>query len=43
MQKAGVLVVAAAGNHGQDLDSFPYPNRMFPASYQLDNIISVAA
>lgn len=35
----GVLVVAAAGNEGQNNDVAPY----FPASYGLDNIISVAS
>lgn len=35
----GVLVVAAAGNDGRDNDSTP----VFPASYDLPNIISVAA
>jgi len=37
--KNGVLVVAAAGNDAQDNDSVS----TFPASYGLDNIISVAA
>lgn len=36
---AGVLFVAAAGNTGADNDSAP----VYPASYDLDNIISVAA
>lgn len=35
----GVIVCAAAGNDGTDNDATP----MYPASYQLDNIISVAA
>jgi subtilisin family serine protease len=35
----GVLLVAAAGNQGETNESKPY----FPASYQMDNIISVAA
>ncbi len=35
----GVLVVAAAGNDSQDNDGFP----TYPAGYDLDNIISVAA
>lgn len=35
----GVLVVAAAGNEGQNNDVVPY----FPASYGIDNIISVAS
>jgi len=38
-QKAGVLLVAAAGNKKLDIDKFPH----YPASYDLDNIISVAA
>lgn len=37
--QAGVLFVAAAGNNG--LNSEQYPN--YPAAYNLDNIISVAA
>src|SRR5262249_40628037 len=36
---AGVLVVAAAGNDGLNNDVIP----AYPASYNLDNIISVAA
>jgi subtilisin family serine protease len=36
---AGLLLVAAAGNDGTDNDSTPG----YPASYELDNIISVAA
>ncbi|MBI1862133.1 MAG: S8 family serine peptidase [Deltaproteobacteria bacterium] len=35
----GILVVAAAGNEGQNNDIAPY----FPASYGLENIISVAS
>ena len=35
----GVLFVAAAGNSGQNNDLFPH----YPANYQLDNVISVAA
>ncbi len=38
-RSAGVLFVAAAGNSGLDNDL--YPN--YPAAYDLDNIISVAA
>ncbi len=38
-RKAGVLFVAAAGNDGVDNDRQPH----YPASYELDNIISVAA
>jgi subtilisin family serine protease len=36
---AGIMFVAAAGNDGSDADSFP----MYPAAYESDNIISVAA
>ncbi len=36
---AGMLFVAAAGNNGSDSDASPY----YPASYTLENIISVAA
>jgi subtilisin family serine protease len=35
----GILVVAAAGNDGRSNDIMPY----YPASYPLDNIISVAS
>jgi len=38
-QKRGVLLVAAAGNDGHNNDLIPY----YPASYPLDNIISVAS
>ena len=38
-QKQGVLVVAAAGNEGQSNDTAPY----FPASYGMENIVSVAS
>ena len=38
-QDAGILVITAAGNDLQDTDVHPY----YPASYPLDNIISVAA
>ena len=37
--EAGTLLVASAGNDGINLDGFPY----YPACYDLDNIISVAA
>jgi subtilisin family serine protease len=37
--EAGMLFVAAAGNSNQDADRFP----LFPAAYDLPNIISVAA
>jgi len=36
---AGLLFVAAAGNDGEDNDSFP----VYPASYDLNNIVAVAA
>lgn len=36
---AGILFIAAAGNEANDNDSQP----SYPASYQLDNVISVAA
>jgi subtilisin family serine protease len=36
---AGILFVAAAGNSGTNLDNSPE----YPASYQVDNVISVAA
>ena len=36
---AGVLFVAAAGNFGEDADIYP----MYPAAYDSDNILSVAA
>ncbi len=38
-QKAGALFIAAAGNDGSNNDVTP----AFPASYKIDNIISVAA
>lgn len=38
-RSSGVLMVAAAGNSGTDNDASP----LYPASYDLDNIISVAA
>ncbi len=37
--EAGILFVAAAGNNSSDNDKFPH----YPASYNLPNIISVAA
>lgn len=36
---AGIIVVCAAGNENRNLDVFP----LYPASFTLDNIISVAA
>ena len=38
-ETAGTVFVAAAGNEGQDIDDVP----QFPASYQLPNVIAVAA
>ena len=38
-RRAGVLVVAAAGNDGRDTDR----RGSFPASFDLDNVVSVAA
>ena len=38
-QNQNVLVVAASGNDGVDADLFPF----YPAAYNLDNVISVAA
>jgi len=38
-RNAGIIFVAAAGNNGANNDATPF----YPASYNLDNIISVAA
>jgi subtilisin family serine protease len=38
-KNAGILFVAAAGNDSQNADSTPH----YPAGYQIDNVISVAA
>lgn len=38
-RKAGVLILAGAGNDGSDNDRTP----VYPASYKLDNIITIAA
>lgn len=38
-EEKGILVVAAAGNEKQNADRYAY----YPASYDLDNIVSVAA
>jgi Subtilase family/Putative Ig domain len=38
-QKAGVPIIVAAGNDGQDLNARP----SYPASYNLDNLLVVAA
>lgn len=49
-QKAGVIVVVAAGNDGRNVDEWPsylasyaFEWRNYPANYALDNIVSVAA
>lgn len=39
LRQAGILFVAAAGNEGSDNDATP----TYPASYDLDNIVSVAS
>ena len=39
MNEKGILVVAAAGNEGTDIDQRPF----YPASYNLPNIISVSS
>ncbi len=39
VREAGIIVVASAGNEGVNVDVAP----RFPACYQIDNIISVAA
>ncbi len=39
LASCGMLVVAAAGNDGIDIDTMPY----YPASFELPNLISVAA
>ncbi len=39
LEKAGVLVVVAAGNDGRDIENYPE----FPASFRLPNQITVAA
>ena len=38
-RSAGIIIVAAAGNNSQNNDLFPY----YPASFDLDNIVAVAA
>jgi subtilisin family serine protease len=38
-ETAGIVFVAAAGNEGQNIDEVP----QFPAAYQLQNVIAVAA
>jgi len=39
LEDLGVLVVAAAGNNGQNNDIYPF----YPASYNIDTVISVTA
>lgn len=39
LQERGVIVVAAAGNDGEDIDSYP----SYPAALDADNLISVAS
>ncbi len=41
LQQSGVMVICAAGNKGTDIDQAG--NAMYPASYDLANIIAVAA
>lgn len=40
-KRKGILLVAASGNNGSNIDSTE--NRYFPASYNLDNILTVAS
>ena len=39
----GVLIVAAAGNSGLDLNGLSYSDNVFPASYDLPNIITATS
>ncbi len=39
IRTAGIILVAASGNDGRNIDANP----LYPASYALDNIVSVAA
>ncbi|MCD9024089.1 S8 family serine peptidase [Cohnella silvisoli] len=39
LAQSGMLIVAAAGNHGGNVDTSP----VYPASYQLTNLLSVTA
>jgi len=41
LKTSGIPVVCAAGNEGTDMSLYSY--RVYPASYELDNIISVTA
>jgi len=43
LQKAGIVFVASAGNAGYDNDLIYYDYGHFPSSYNVDNIIAVAA
>ncbi len=51
LKDAGILAVCAAGNDGNDMDysdtddkgETVYPNKLYPACYDFNNIISVAA
>lgn len=38
-RRDGIIVVAAAGNEARDTDAWPF----YPASFELDNVVSVAA
>jgi len=40
---SGLLFISAAGNYGFDNDAKPLEEKTYPGSYDLDNIISVAA
>ena len=42
LRTAGILLVAAAGNEATDIDTLT-PAKVWPASYDLDNVITVAA
>ncbi len=39
LRASGIIVAAAAGNDARDIDAFPF----YPASFDLDNIMTVAA
>lgn len=39
LREAGIVVVAAAGNDARNIDNYPF----YPASFDLDNILTVAA
>ncbi|THB66542.1 MAG: hypothetical protein D6B27_06480 [Gammaproteobacteria bacterium] len=45
-QRRGVLIVAAAGNDGVDIDASGFwftSNEAYPANYENENILAVAA